>query len=159
MAPGASGVVTVPLYAGPEEPRKLEAIAPGLELTVDYGYLKIIAEPLFWLLEWLHRWVGNWGVAIIILTVIIKLLFYLPFAASYRSMAKMRVVAPAAKAQGSVRKRRQRMQQAMMELYKTEQINPLGGCMPLLFKYLFLLHFIGYCWRAWSCVTHPSSAG
>jgi len=132
VAAGASASVSVPLYAGPEEPRKLEAIAPGLDLTVDYGWLTVIAVPLFWLLEWLHRWVGNWGVAIIILTVIIKLLFYPLSAASYRSMAKMRVVAPKMqRIKDQYGNDRQRMQQAMMELYKTEHINPLGGCMPI----------------------------
>jgi YidC/Oxa1 family membrane protein insertase len=133
LAPGASGAATVPLYAGPEEPTKLAAIAPGLDLTVDYGWLTVIAVPLFWVLEWLHRWVGNWGVAIIILTIIIKLLFYPLSAASYRSMAKMRVVAPKLqRIKDQYGNDRQRMQQAMMDLYKTERINPLGGCMPIL---------------------------
>jgi YidC/Oxa1 family membrane protein insertase len=133
IAPGASSAVTVPLYAGPEEQEKLEKIAPGLELTIDYGWLKIIAEPLFWLLSFIHDWVGNWGVAIIILTVIIKLLFYPLSAASYRSMAKMRVLAPKLqRLKDQYGEDRQRLQQAMMDLYKTEKINPLGGCMPIL---------------------------
>ena len=132
IAAGSAGAVTVPLYAGPEDQRKLAAIAPGLDRVVDYGLLAIIAEPLFWALEWLHRWVGNWGVAIILLTVIIKLLFYPLSAASYRSMAKMRVVAPKMqRLKDQYGNDRQRLQQAMMELYKTEQINPLGGCMPI----------------------------
>ena len=132
IASGATGGVSVPLYAGPEEQRKLEAIAPGLDLVVDYGWLTVIAVPLFWVLEWLHRWVGNWGVAIILLTVIIKLLFYPLSAASYRSMAKMRVVAPKMqRIKDQYGNDRQRMQQAMMDLYKTEKINPLGGCMPI----------------------------
>ncbi|HKA41635.1 MAG TPA: membrane protein insertase YidC, partial [Burkholderiales bacterium] len=132
IAPGAIGAVNVPLYAGPEEQRKLAAIAPGLDLTVDYGWLTVIAVPLFWVLEWLHQWVKNWGVAIIILTIIIKLLFYPLSAASYRSMAKMRVVAPKMqRLKDQYGNDRQRMQQAMMELYKTERINPLGGCMPI----------------------------
>ena len=132
VAAGATGTAMVPLYAGPEEPTKLAAIAPGLELSVDYGWLTVIAVPLSWVLEWLHRWVGNWGVAIILLTVIIKLLFYPLSAASYRSMAKMRVVAPKLqRLKDQYGNDRQRMQQAMMELYKTEKINPLGGCMPI----------------------------
>ena len=132
IAPGATGSVTVPLYAGPQEQEKLARIAPGLDLTIDYGWLTIIAVPLFWVLEWLNRWAGNWGVAIILLTVIIKLLFYPLSAASYRSMAKMKVVAPKMqKIKDQYGNDRQRMQQAMMELYKTESINPLGGCMPI----------------------------
>ncbi len=132
IAPGATGSVTVPLYAGPAEQEKLSKIAPGLDLTIDYGWLTILAAPLFWLLEWLYQWVGNWGVAIILLTAIIKLLFYPLSAASYRSMAKMKMVAPKMqKIKDQYGHDRQRMQQAMMELYKTEQINPLGGCMPI----------------------------
>jgi len=132
VAAGSSGAVTVPLYAGPEEQEKLSQIAPGLDLTVDYGWLTVIAVPLFWVLAWLNQWVGNWGVAIILLTIIIKALFYPLSAASYRSMAKMRVLAPKMqKLKDQYGDDRQRMQQAMMELYKTEQINPLGGCMPI----------------------------
>ena len=132
VAPGATATVSVPFYAGPEEQDKLEKIAPGLELTIDYGWLTIIAVPLFWLLSWLNQWAGNWGIAIILLTVIIKLLFYPLSAASYRSMAKMRVLAPKLqKLKDQYGDDRQRMQQAMMELYKTEKINPLGGCMPI----------------------------
>jgi YidC/Oxa1 family membrane protein insertase len=132
VATGASATLTVPLYAGPEEQEKLAAIAPGLDLTIDYGWLTVIAVPLFWVLAWLNQWVGNWGVAIILLTVIIKLLFYPLSAASYRSMAKMRVLAPKLqKLKDQFGEDRQRMQQAMMELYKTEKINPLGGCMPI----------------------------
>ena len=130
---GAGTTVVVPLYAGPEEPEKLAKIAPGLELTIDYGWLTVIAVPLFWVLSWLHQWVGNWGVAIILLTVIIKLLFYPLSAASYRSMAKMRVLAPKLqRLKDQYGDDRQRLQQAMMDLYKTEKINPLGGCMPIL---------------------------
>ena len=133
VAANASATLTVPLYAGPQEPTELEKIAPGLELVIDYGWLTVIAVPLFWLLAWLHQWVGNWGVAIILLTVIIKLLFYPLSAASYRSMAKMRVLAPKLqRLKDQYGDDRQRMQQAMMDLYRTEKINPLGGCMPIL---------------------------
>jgi YidC/Oxa1 family membrane protein insertase len=132
VQPGATGTVSVPLYAGPQEQDKLAKLAPGLDLSVDYGWLTIIAVPLFWLLSWFYRWVGNWGVAIIILTVIIKLLFYPLSEASYRSMAKMRVLAPKLqRLKEQYGDDRQRMQQAMMELYKTEKINPLGGCLPI----------------------------
>jgi YidC/Oxa1 family membrane protein insertase len=135
IEPGATGSVSVPLYAGPQEQRKLETIAPGLDLVVDYGWLTVIAVPLYWVLGWFHQWVGNWGVAIILLTIVIKLLFYPLSAASYRSMAKMRVVAPKMqRLKDQYGNDRQRLQQAMMELYKTEQINPLGGCMPIVIQ-------------------------
>lgn len=133
LAAGSTLSITVPLYAGPQEQEKLDKIAPGLDLTVDYGWLTVLAVPLFWVLAWLNQWVGNWGVAIIVLTVIIKLLFYPLSAASYRSMAKMRVLAPKLqKLKDQYGDDRQRLQQAMMELYKTEKINPLGGCMPII---------------------------
>ncbi len=123
----------VTLYAGPQDQDKLATIAPGLDLTVDYGWLTIIAAPLFWVLKTLYRWVGNWGTAIIILTVLIKLIFYPLSAASYRSMARMRVLAPKMqRLKEQYGDDRQRMQQAMMDLYKTEKINPLGGCLPIL---------------------------
>jgi YidC/Oxa1 family membrane protein insertase len=132
VAPGASASISVPLYAGPQEQQKLAALAPGLDLAVDYGWLTVIAVPLFWVLQWIHGLVGNWGVAIILLTVLIKLLFYPLSEASYRSMAKMRVVAPKMqRLKEQYGEDRQRMQQAMMELYKTEKINPLGGCLPI----------------------------
>lgn len=132
LAPGASTTLAMPLYAGPQEQEKLAALAPGLDLAVDYGWLTVIAAPLFWVLQWIHGWTGNWGVAIIILTIFIKLAFYPLSEASYRSMAKMRVVAPKLqRLKDQFGNDRQRMQQAMMELYKTEKINPLGGCLPI----------------------------
>lgn len=132
VAPGASTTITMPLYAGPQEQEKLAALAPGLNLAVDYGWLTVIAAPLFWVLQWIHGWTGNWGVAIIILTILIKLIFYPLSQASYRSMAKMRVVAPKMqRLKEQYGNDKQRMQQAMMELYKTEKINPLGGCLPV----------------------------
>ncbi len=130
---GGTGSLFVPLYAGPQEQDKLEALAPGLELTVDYGWLTIIAKPLFWFLQWLYHWVGNWGGAIILLTVAIKLVFYPLSAASYRSMARMRLVAPKMqRLKEQFGDDRQRMSQAMMELYRAEKINPLGGCLPVI---------------------------
>lgn len=132
IEPGKSATLTVLLYAGPQEQDKLDKLAPGLDLTVDYGWLTVIAVPLFWVLAWLNQWGGNWGISIIVLTVIIKLLFYPLSEASYRSMAKMRVLAPKMqKLKDQYGNDRQRMQQAMMELYKTEKINPLGGCLPI----------------------------
>jgi YidC/Oxa1 family membrane protein insertase len=133
VAPGASVRVAAPLYAGPQEKRRLEAAAPGLDLVVDYGFLAIIAWPLFWLLEKFFALSGNWGVAIILLTVLIKIVFFPLSAASYRSMAKMKLVTPRlTKIRETYANDRQKMNQAMMELYKTEKINPLGGCFPIL---------------------------
>ncbi len=132
IAPGASARVAVPLYAGPQEQRHLKAAAPGLDLVVDYGWLTIIAWPLFWVLEQFHAWSGNWGVAIILLTVLIKLLFFPLSAASYKSMAKMKLITPRLqKIREMYEHDRAKMNQAMMELYKTEKINPLGGCFPI----------------------------
>jgi len=124
--------VAMQLYAGPQEKRRLEAAAPGMDLVVDYGWLAIIAWPLFWLREHLHSLTGNWGVAIILLTVLIKLMFFPLSAASYKSMAKMKLVTPRlTKIREAYAHDRQKMNQAMMELYRTEKINPLGGCFPI----------------------------
>lgn len=132
IASGQSAKINVPLYAGPAQ-TSLDEIAPGLGLTVDYGWLTIISTPLFWLLSYLYGWVSNWGIAIILLTVFIKLLFFPLSAASYRSMGKMRVVAPKLeKIKQQYGDDRERLHKAMMELYKTEKINPLGGCLPML---------------------------
>jgi len=132
VAPGADATVDVSLYAGPQEKRRLEAAAPGLDLVVDYGWLAIIAWPLFWLLEKLHALTGNWGVAIILLTVLIKLIFFPLSATSYKSMARMKLITPRlTKIREMYANDRQKMNQAMMELYKTEKINPLGGCFPI----------------------------
>ena len=135
VAPGKTGSVIEHLYVGPKEQERLEKLAPGLELTVDYGWLTVISAPLFWMLELINRWVGNWGWAIIILTVLIKLVFYPLSAASYRSMAHMKKVQPKLQ---SIKERygddRQKLNQAMMELYKTEKINPLGGCLPIVIQ-------------------------
>src|SRR5258706_3332576 len=121
------------LYSGPQEKRRLEAAAPGFDLVVDYGWLTIIAWPLFWLLEKYHSLAGNWGVAIILLTVTIKLVFFPLSAASYKSMAKMKLITPRmTKIREMYGEDRPKMNQAMMDLYKTEKINPLGGCFPIL---------------------------
>ena len=133
IAPGASGSVTVPAYIGPQETDTLEKVAPGLDLVVDYGWLTIIAAPLFWILKWIHGMVGNWGAAIILLTVLIKLVFYPLNAKAGRSMAQMKVLAPKMeKLKQMYGDDSQKMNQAMMELYRTEKINPLGGCLPIL---------------------------
>ena len=132
VAPGTNGETRLKLYAGPKVQDRLEAAAPGLKRTVDYGWLFFIAQPLYVALEFIHGYVGNWGWSIILLTFLIKLAFYHLSAASYRSMARMRKLSPKIQ---SLRDRhsgdRQKMNQAMMELYKKEKINPLGGCLPI----------------------------
>ncbi len=130
---GGESKVTVPVYAGPQEQDNLKEIAPGLDLVVDYGWLTVIAAPLFWVLKLLHSWFGNWGLAIIGLTVLIKLVFFPLSAASYRSMAKMKLLAPRLmKLKEQYGDDRVKMNQAMMEMYKTEKVNPFGGCLPIL---------------------------
>lgn len=125
--------ISMPFYAGPQEQNKLAELAPGLELTVDYGWLTVLAVPLFWLLSFYHSWTDNWGVAIILLTLTVKLIFFPLSAAGYRSMAKMRVVTPKLqRIREQYASDRQRMHQAMMEFYKEEKINPMGGCLPIL---------------------------
>jgi YidC/Oxa1 family membrane protein insertase len=133
VAPGATARVEVPLYAGPQDQDALKELAPGLDLVVDYGWLTVIAAPLFWVLKFFHGWLGNWGLAIILLTVVIKLIFFPLSAASYRSMAKMKLVTPRlTRLREQYGDDRVKMNQAMMDLYKTEKINPLGGCLPIL---------------------------
>ena len=135
IAVGATGAFDAKLYAGPQDQDRLKELAPGLELVVDYGWLTIIAQPMFWLLKWLHAALGNWGLAIIALTVIIKAVFFPLSAASYKSMARMKKVTPR---MTQIRERygndRTKMNQAMMELYKEEKINPLGGCLPIVIQ-------------------------
>ena len=133
IAPGATARVTVPLYAGPQDQDHLKALEPGLELVVDYGLFSVIAKPLFWVLKLFHSWLGNWGLAIILLTVVIKLIFFPLSAASYRSMAKMKLVTPRLmKLREQYADDKAKLNQAMMDMYKTEKINPLGGCLPIL---------------------------
>ncbi len=133
VAPQQTTIFNSRLYIGPKEQERLETVAEGLRLTVDYGILTILAQPIFWLMKHIHSLVSNWGLTIIILTFLIKLAFYKLSETSYRSMARMRTMTPKIAA---LRERfgddRQRMSQAMMELYKKEKINPLGGCLPIL---------------------------
>jgi len=129
----ADGKSTITLYAGPQEQDKLEKIAPGLELVVDYGWLTVIAAPLFWVLGAIYKLVGNWGWAIIGLTMLLKGIFFPLSAASYKSMAKMRVLTPKLmKLKETYGDDKQRLNQEMMALYKKEKVNPLGGCLPVL---------------------------
>jgi YidC/Oxa1 family membrane protein insertase len=133
VSPGAIGEWSARFYAGPKDQKRLEEIAENLNLTVDYGFLWWLAVPLFYLLDWLHAFVGNWGVAIILLTVLVKLVLYPLSAHSYKSMANMRRVAPQMKRlQERHADDRQKLSQEMMALYKKESVNPLGGCLPML---------------------------
>ncbi|MDY7219822.1 membrane protein insertase YidC [Denitrificimonas sp. JX-1] len=133
VAPGQHAQATATLYAGPKIQSHLKALSPGLELTVDYGFLWFIAQPIFWLLSVIHSILGNWGWSIIVLTILIKLAFFPLSAASYKSMARMRAVAPKmAELKERYADDRQKLSQGMMELYKKEKINPLGGCLPIL---------------------------
>jgi YidC/Oxa1 family membrane protein insertase len=129
---GTKTDIKAKLFAGPQTQADLTAAAPGLEYAVDYGWLTVVAKPLFWILSKIHALVHNWGIAIILLTILIKALFFPLSAASYKSMAQMRELAPRLQ---SLKEKfgddKQKMQQAMMELYRTEKINPMGGCLPI----------------------------
>ncbi|WP_119156433.1 membrane protein insertase YidC [Caldimonas tepidiphila] len=135
LAPGQTRAVDTTLYSGPQEEKRLEALAPGLELVKDYGMFTIISKPLFWLLDKLHGFIGNWGWAIVALVVLLKAAFYGLNASAYRSMAKMKAVGPKLQ---ELRERHkdnpQQMQQEMMRIYREEKVNPLGGCLPILIQ-------------------------
>lgn len=131
--PGQRGSTGASFYAGPKDQYSLQEISPYLELSVDYGWLWWIAQPLFWLLTKIHSFVGNWGVAIILLTVTVKAAFFKLSATSYRSMANMRRVQPQmADIREQYAEDKQEQSKAMMELYRKEKINPMGGCLPIL---------------------------
>lgn len=135
VQPGQEATAAARLYAGPKLQRVLEQTAPGLELTVDYGWLTPIAQPIFWLLEQFHKLFGNWGFAILGVTLLIKLIFFYPSAKGYRSMAKMRKLQPKMQAlKEQYGEDRQKFQQELMGLYRKEQVNPLGGCLPILIQ-------------------------
>ena len=132
---GSEQVLTATYYMGPKESDKLEAIHPDLDLTVDYGWLFFISQPLFVLLKWLHSILGNWGVAIIAITIIVKTLMYPLTKAQYTSMAKMRALQPKMKAlKEKYGDDRQKFGQATMEMYRKEKVNPMGGCFPILLQ-------------------------
>ena len=135
IKPNEKLATSLELYVGPKIQKDLEALAPGLELSVDYGWLTFISKPLFWALDKIHGFVGNWGWAIILLTLLIKLVFYKLSETSYKSMARMKKLAPRMK-QISDRYAddRQRKGQAIMELYKKEKVNPMSGCLPILIQ-------------------------
>jgi YidC/Oxa1 family membrane protein insertase len=133
VAPGATTSSKATLWVGPQDQEQLVAVAPGLDLVVDYGWLTFLSKPLFWLLQFLHGLVNNWGWAIVLLTIMVKAAFYPLSAASYRSMAKMKEVTPRLmKLREQYGNDKQKLNTAMMELYKNEKINPLGGCLPIL---------------------------
>ncbi len=135
VAPGSSKTFETTLFVGPKLQSQLEEIDKTLKLTVDYGWLTIISQPLFWLLSKVHTFVGNWGVSIILVTLLIKLAFYKLTESSGRSMAKMRNLQPRMKAlQDRYKDDRQALSQAMMELYKREKVNPAAGCLPILIQ-------------------------
>ncbi len=135
VAPGTVFVEKARLFVGPQEESVLETIAPGFALLKDYGYLTILAKPIFWLLENIHSYVGNWGWSIILLTILIKLVFFPLSAASYKSMARMKEVQPRLMVMREQFKGEpQKLNQAMMEMYRKEKINPLGGCLPVVIQ-------------------------
>ena len=133
VAPGTAERFSLHLYSGPKLQNDLKRITPGLELTADYGILTVISKPLFWLLDKIYSVLGNWGWAIIVLTLMIKLVFYKLSETSYRSMARMRKFQPRLMTlRDRYKEDRQRLSQEMMKLYRQEKINPLGGCLPIL---------------------------
>lgn len=132
IAAGSNYVENTRLFIGPQEETLLEKIAPGFDLIKDYGYLTVIAKPIFWLLEQIYSYVANWGWSIVILTLIIKLIFFPLSAASYKSMARMKEVQPRLmNLREQFKGDPQKLNRAMMDLYKQEKINPLGGCLPV----------------------------
>jgi YidC/Oxa1 family membrane protein insertase len=142
VAPGESASFDAKLFVGPKLQEQLQDTADGLKLTVDYGLLTLLAQPLFWLLSKVHGVVGNWGWSIVLVTFLIKLLFYKLSETSGRSMAKMRKMQPRLKAlQERYKEDRQAMSQALMELYKQEKVNPAAGCLPMLVQIPFFIAF------------------
>jgi YidC/Oxa1 family membrane protein insertase len=142
VAPNAQARFSEKLFVGPKLQEQLKEVGPRLELTADYGKLTILAQPLFWLLQKVHGFVGNWGWAIIIVTILLKLLFYKLTETSGRSMAKMRTLAPRIKSiQERYKDDREQLAKQMMELYKREKINPVAGCLPILVQIPVFLAF------------------
>ena len=135
LAPGASKEVDARLYVGPQEEKILEALTPGLELVKDYGWLKILAKPLYWLLTWLHSFLHNWGWSIIGLVVLLKAAFFWLNAKAYASMAKMKAINPRIQAMRErLKDKPQEMQKEMMRIYREEKVNPMGGCFPIVIQ-------------------------
>jgi len=156
LAPGTSKVFESRLFAGPQEERKLAALAPGLELVKDYGWFTILSKPLFWLLEQMHTLLGNWGWAIVALVLLLKAAFYWLNASAYRSMAKMKAINPRImEMRERLKDKPQQMQQEMMRMYREEKVNPLGGCLPIVAQMPF---FIALYWVLLSSVEMRNSS-
>ena len=135
IAPGASKSVDVKFFAGPQEEKVLEALAPGLELVKDYGWLTILAKPLYWLLDKLHSFIQNWGWSIVGLVLLLKIAFYWLNAKAYASMAKMKAINPKVmEMRERLKDNPQQMQQEMMRIYREEKVNPMGGCFPIMIQ-------------------------
>ncbi|RYX90068.1 MAG: membrane protein insertase YidC [Comamonadaceae bacterium] len=135
IAPGATKSVDTKLFVGPQEEKRLEALAPGLELVKDYGWLTILAKPLYWLLDKLHGFIQNWGWSIVALVLLLKIAFYWLNAKAYSSMAKMKAINPKiTEMRERLKDKPQEMQQAMMKIYKEEKVNPIGGCFPIMIQ-------------------------
>jgi YidC/Oxa1 family membrane protein insertase len=150
VAPGTSKAQSATLYVGPQEEYRLAALAPGLDLVKDYGWLTMLSKPLFWLLTQLHSLIGNWGWAIVALVVVLKIAFYWLNAKAYASMAKMKAINPKVmEMRERLKDKPQQMQQEMMRIYREEKVNPLGGCLPILVQMPF---FIALYWVLLSSV-------
>ena len=135
IAPGDTKSVDATLFVGPQEEKKLEALAPGLELVKDYGWLTILAKPLYWLLDKLHSFINNWGWSIVALVLLLKIAFYWLNAKAYSSMAKMKAINPKiTEMRERLKDKPQEMQQAMMKIYRDEKVNPMGGCFPIVIQ-------------------------
>ncbi|MDB5932120.1 MAG: protein translocase subunit yidC [Polaromonas sp.] len=133
IAPGASKAVDSKFFVGPQEEKVLESLAPGLELVKDYGWLTILAKPLYWLLDKLHSFIQNWGWSIVALVLLLKIAFYWLNAKAYASMAKMKAINPKiTEMRERLKDKPQEMQQAMMKIYREEKVNPMGGCFPIM---------------------------
>ena len=133
IAPGSSKAIEARFFAGPQEEKVLESLAPGLELVKDYGWLTILAKPLYWLLDKLHSFLGNWGWSIVALVVLLKIAFYWLNAKAYASMAKMKAIGPkVTEMRERLKDNPQQMQQEMMRIYREEKVNPMGGCFPIM---------------------------
>ena len=133
IAPGTTKGIDSKLFVGPQEEKVLEALAPGLELVKDYGWLTILAKPLYWLLDKLHSFIQNWGWSIVALVLLLKIAFYWLNAKAYASMAKMKAISPKiTEMRERLKDKPQEMQQAMMKIYRDEKVNPMGGCFPIM---------------------------